>query len=149
MPKWSGHSNESKRKMDDSKKDENNPAWKGDKVKYRALHAWIGRKLGKPKICSDCGTTVAKCYEWANISGEYKRDLSDWKRLCKKCHIAFDNSCARGEDHGSSKLTEKEILEIRKIYVFGKYGYKRIAEDFNVCKNTIRKIITREIWKRT
>jgi len=23
---------------------------------------------------------------WHNISGEYKRDVSDWIRLCAKCH---------------------------------------------------------------
>jgi len=29
-------------------------------------------------------------YEWANISGEYKRDVSDYIQLCPSCHRKFD-----------------------------------------------------------
>lgn len=31
-----------------------------------------------------------KRYEWANISGEYKRDRSDWVMLCPSCHRKID-----------------------------------------------------------
>jgi hypothetical protein len=68
-----------------------NPIWKGDNVGYAALHNWIERKLGKPRICSHCETTTAKKYEWANKSGKYLRDINDYTRLCVKCHQAFDN----------------------------------------------------------
>src|SRR4051812_22800066 len=61
------------------------PGWKGEDAGYVAKHAWVQRQLGKPSLCADCGTTDAKRYEWANISGEYKRDLDDWKRLCTRC----------------------------------------------------------------
>ncbi|MCK5547630.1 MAG: hypothetical protein KAI64_01350 [Thermoplasmata archaeon] len=62
------------------------PRWKGDNVGYSALHAWIRRELGTPPMCSRCGSTKAKRYEWSNISKEYKRDLDDWERLCISCH---------------------------------------------------------------
>ena len=65
-------------------------AWKGDKVGYFALHDWIRRRLGKPRKCEECGTENAKKFEWANISREYKRNLSDWQRLCGKCHMKYD-----------------------------------------------------------
>lgn len=68
----------------------NNYAWKGNKVSYFGLHAWISRELGKPSKCSNCGATKGR-FEWANISREYKRELSDWARLCRSCHISFDN----------------------------------------------------------
>ena len=68
-----------------------NPNWKGDKVGYWGLHAWVYRLLGKPMFCSLCKTTKARKYEWANISQLYKRDILDWIRLCSKCHINFDN----------------------------------------------------------
>lgn len=29
-------------------------------------------------------------YEWANISGEYKRELSDYESLCVSCHRIKD-----------------------------------------------------------
>ena len=70
----------------------NNWKWRGDKVGYMALHSWVTRQLGDPKECEECGSKTAKKYEWANISKEYKRDLQDWKRLCSKCHFAFDGN---------------------------------------------------------
>jgi hypothetical protein len=68
----------------------NHVFWKGDNVGYIALHAWVARQLGKPKHCSYCHTETAKKFEWANISGCYKREISDWVRLCTKCHRLFD-----------------------------------------------------------
>lgn len=57
---------------------------------YRALHRWVEYHLGKPKRCDNCADTSDRMYDWANISGEYKRDLSDWKRLCRPCHMKMD-----------------------------------------------------------
>lgn len=53
---------------------------------YRALHAWVAKHLGKPQKCDVCGTTEKKRYHWANISQEYKKDLSDWRRMCVVFH---------------------------------------------------------------
>lgn len=69
---------------------EKNYGWKGDKVGYTGLHQWVRRNLGKPLKCEHCGTTEAKKFEWANKSGEYKRTLEDWLRLCTKCHRRYD-----------------------------------------------------------
>lgn len=70
---------------------EKHPFWKGDRVSYSGLHYWLSRRLGKPRVCDRCGTTIAKKYEWANISGKYKRDITDWSRMCTRCHRIFDN----------------------------------------------------------
>lgn len=77
-------------------KGESHYAWKGDKVGYRALHSWIERKLGKPNFCEDCrnGKLNSRRYNWANISGKYLRNINDWRRLCVKCHKAFDKKRA-------------------------------------------------------
>jgi len=64
--------------------------WKGDKVGYSALHEWLRLRLGNPKVCDRCPDLKAKRYEWANISGKYKRILSDWERLCVRCHRKKD-----------------------------------------------------------
>ena len=70
---------------------EKNPNWKGDNVSYRGLHLWVESKLGKPKHCAICqNTDERKVYHWANVSKTYKRDLSDWIRLCVSCHSLFD-----------------------------------------------------------
>lgn len=64
--------------------------WKGDNVGYWGIHDWIRKELGRPMHCALCQSVTAKKYEWANISHLYKRELSDWVRLCTKCHIAYD-----------------------------------------------------------
>lgn len=58
---------------------------------YKALHDWVRRHRGTPSLCEVCGTTTAKTYHWANLSQEYKRDLSDWRRLCPTCHMRENN----------------------------------------------------------
>lgn len=71
--------------------------WKGDRsVDYTTIHQWVYRLLGKPSHCEERGTTTGKRFEWANLSGEYKRDLSDWKRLCSPCHHKLDKIAERG-----------------------------------------------------
>jgi hypothetical protein len=71
-----------------------NYAWKGDKVSYRSLHLWIYYHKGHPSTCEHCKKTSLKAQEihWASLSGEYKRDLNDWIRLCVKCHRKLDKN---------------------------------------------------------
>jgi hypothetical protein len=70
---------------------ENSATWKGDEVSYRNLHRWVERLLGKPNRCVFCGKiATGRRIHWANKSGEYRRILSDWLRLCSTCHGAYD-----------------------------------------------------------
>ncbi len=73
---------------------------------YRGVHNWVERKLGKPKTCSECEDNTKTYYEWANISGNYLRELSDWKRLCASCHRKYDyipkTSCVRGHEYNEA-----------------------------------------------
>lgn len=72
--------------------------WKGDDVGYNALHAWVAKNLGKPNLCSSCNfsSSNSRQFHWSNISGKYMRDLSDWRRLCVKCHVRVDDIHSRG-----------------------------------------------------
>lgn len=72
------------------KKGSDASGWKGDAVGLNALHTWVSKNLGKPRKCQKCGTTTAKQFDWANKSRNYKRDLSDWIRLCRSCHSKYD-----------------------------------------------------------
>jgi hypothetical protein len=66
----------------------NNPSWKGENVGYHGIHKWARRHLPKPDLCPICKLISPK--DIANLSGKYKRDLSDWQWMCKKCHIRYD-----------------------------------------------------------
>mgnify|MGYP001605608358 CR=1 FL=1 len=91
------HSAETIIRFSEQKTGEKNPMWKGDKVKIRALHNWVARRLGKPTTCEHCGrinllnTKERNIIHWANKSRMYLRDLNDWLRLCVWCHKKYDS----------------------------------------------------------
>lgn len=83
------HSEETKLKMSRAKiglRAEETNRWRGSLAKYRALHMWVVSRLGKANFCSKDKNHKSSIYDWANISGEYKRDLNDWWSLCRKCN---------------------------------------------------------------
>jgi len=66
-----------------------NNKWKGSEVGYFGLHSWVQRHKGRAKKCEYCGSTTL--VDWANKSFKYKRVLSDWLELCRKCHREYDS----------------------------------------------------------
>ncbi len=75
--------------------------WKGIKATYRSIHEWIQKQLGTPETCEKCKKTNLKAQQihWANKSGQYKRILTDWIRLCVKCHKALDKNRKTIKNH--------------------------------------------------
>lgn len=54
---------------------------------------------------------------------------------------------SRGEAHGGSKLTRRDVRQIRKLYKTGDHTQADLAEMFGVAKPTIGHITRRETWK--
>lgn len=52
-----------------------------------------------------------------------------------------------GENHKSSKLTWKQVDEIRNKYKKNTYGYKALAQEYNVTPPNIKSIIENKTWK--
>lgn len=52
----------------------------------------------------------------------------------------------KGEKHPSAKLTQSEVLEIRRLYAAGGVGYPRLARMFGVTKTTIEALIKKRTW---
>lgn len=52
-----------------------------------------------------------------------------------------------GERNSAAKLTDEMVREIRKKYVKGVYGYKRLAKEYGVCDGGIVKVVRGLIWK--
>jgi hypothetical protein len=65
-----------------------------DDAGYRAIHYWLCRNHPKTGVCEECGrevgTTKGQGTEYANISGEYRRDRVDYRELCVPCHRIWD-----------------------------------------------------------
>jgi len=53
----------------------------------------------------------------------------------------------KGEEIGTAKLTEKEVLQIRSKFIPRVYGRKKLASEYNVKPCTIKDIVLRRSWK--
>lgn len=101
---------------------------------YNCVHFWIKKELGKANLCEQCGS-IEKI-QWANKSGNYKRELNDWIQLCILCHRKYD---------GITKLTKKQSTEIKFRYHILGFKQKILAKLFKVDQGTISNIINNKI----
>jgi len=76
--------------------------------------------------------------------GATKEQRSEWGRLG-----GFATPPQKGEKNGGSKLTEQDVLNIRKQYTpyCRTYGSTALAQKFGVDTTTIWQIVTRKTWK--
>lgn len=57
---------------------------------YSSIHKWVRQWAVDPGCCEQCEST--EDLQWSNKSGDYLRDLSDWQRLCRRCHFRYDRA---------------------------------------------------------
>jgi hypothetical protein len=152
MGKGHKQTKEHKKKIGNAVKGKNNGLWKGDNVKYDGVHAWIRRHKLKPLLCEDCKKTPPK--DLANISGEYKRDLNDYKWLCRRCHMIEDKRLnnfrtmprTKGSLHGMAILNEDKVRKIKTLLLITD-KLTPIAEKFDVSSAVISQIKRGINWK--
>lgn len=98
----------------------------------------------------------------------FKGDLVDGLFVCHTCdnptcvnpdHLFLGSSLAniadciikgrntKGEKHGSHKLTENDVREMRRLYATGKHTQKSLAERYGIDRPYTTKIINRRQWK--
>jgi len=54
---------------------------------------------------------------------------------------------SKGEAHGLAKLSDEDVIGMRKLYATGKYTQAELGEMFGVSESNIGLIVRREIWK--
>jgi len=72
--------------------------------------------------------------------------LSEGTRADNRADTVLKSRQARGERHARARLTEEEVLEIRRLYPEGGHTYKSLGKQFGVATTTIQGIIERKIW---
>jgi len=72
--------------------------------------------------------------------------LTEGTRAENRADTVLKNRHAYGERHARSKLTEQDVVEIRRLYKEGGHTYKSLGKDFRVATTTIQGIIERKIW---
>ena len=97
-------------------------------VPYKTLHNRVRRLYGRPSLCEVCGTTEAKRFEWANVTGVYAIGRENWARMCTSCHSRFDftaehaKALTRKEVADSPATLERKRKAMRKVWREGRHS---------------------------
>lgn len=128
--------NKGKKYSSPKMKGDKNPNWKGNKVKYVALHQWIRNRKPKPKLCEKCKKN--KPIDLANISQKYLRDIKDFMWVCRRCHMIMDNRLKDFIQISKSRKNKK----FEEIY--GKEKAKSIKIRMGKSQRGLKKPFTKE-----
>lgn len=83
-----------------------------------------------------------------NMSKSHKGLLAGEKNpFYGKKHTKEVKKKISGENSVHSKLTKKEVIEIRQKYDTGKYTHQELANEYKVSRRNINSIINRVSWK--
>ena len=78
---------------------------------------------------------------WLGTRAENQRDMTDKGR-----GRPGGAEGPRGEKNGNSKLTKKQVREIRRLYATGEYPQAALAEQFCVGQTRVSYIVNRKSW---
>lgn len=130
-PKGFKHSEETKEKI--------RQKLKGKKMSEETKNKMSISRIGHPfwgkkdYIMSDkAKENIRQGINEKRYTEEYAQKLSDTKK---------------GTKNHQSKLTEKQVIEIRNLHKTGQWSHQAIADRYNVKRPTISDIINKRTWK--
>lgn len=114
-------------------------------------------KMGAPNRGKKLSPEHIESIRWhgKNMSQETRDKISEagkgrpspFKGIKNPKHSEFMMGKNAGEDNLTSKLTNKEVLEIREIYSKKILSAKKIGVMFGICKSNVLNIVNRRTWK--
>jgi hypothetical protein len=93
-------------------------------------------------VCHDCpGGDVPACCNPSHLflgdATANNRDTGNKGRRNDPC----------GEDRNTAKVNEETVRLIRRKYIKGVYGFKRIADELNLSHSLVHDIVRRKTWR--
>ena len=125
----------------------------------RPLNKWGYGRYRMGKLQAMAHRVAYQLQTGKNIDGFVAMHTCDNPSCCNPNHLVIGthadnqndkykkNRQAKGETNGQSILTEEQVIEARKLYVETKTTYKKLAEKYGVCKDTMQKAIRGIYWK--
>lgn len=97
------------------------------------------------KVCHSCDVKgcVNPNHLWLGTQTDNMRDCKKKGRL----YYQRPESRKRGEEHGSSKLTDAHIRAIRYMYATGYFTHEEISDHFRISETEIRNIVDNKVWR--
>ncbi|QTN04664.1 hypothetical protein GTN27_15695 [Ochrobactrum sp. EEELCW01] len=128
--------------------------WQGakDSLGYGRFHIGISRNAAmlahrvafgiatgdEPEaVCHHCDNP--SCCNPSHLFGGTRADNN--LDMARKGRCAEEKPSLEGENHPQSKLTNADVLEIRRIYADGGITQRQLAAQFGVCQRSINKAV--------
>lgn len=140
--------------------DQNSGCWLWQKYKNEAGYGLIGDN----NFSEQHGTIIAHRLSFIAFKGHIEDGLFV-RHQCRNRHcvdpdhleigtpqdnsddMVKDDTQAKGSACGNSKLTEEQVLEMRRIYNTTKISFRKLAKQFDVDPSNVSCIIKRITWK--
>lgn len=117
--------------------------WGAHRISYIIKHGSIPFKLCVLHNC-DIMHCVNPDHLWVGTHTDNMRDAAKKGRQHFQLHPENNR---HGEDSNFAKLTEGQVLEIRRRYIPRKVTMETLGKEFGVCFQHIDSIVRREVWK--
>ena len=91
-------------------------------------------------VCHSCDNPT--CCNPAHLFGGTRADNN--RDMLRKGRYSIVKP--KGEAHGSAKLTDALVREIRDTYILGNTTQYELADRYGVCQRTINKVVRRMGW---
>lgn len=117
-------------------------SWRGTLVRKLVHHLVLEQFEGCRPYGLDC------CHRDGNPANNRLGNLRWDTRRANEADKVRHGTRARGERHGKSKLTEKMVRKIRKLYRAGKgnFGYKKVAAIVGCHFATVAQVVKGKTW---
>jgi len=115
------------------------------KSAHRAVYEMFVQEINKRLlVCHICDNKLCVCPDHLYL-GTHKQNTKD---AIDRGLLRHDLKISpKGESHVFSKLTEKDVLEIRKKYIPKVYSQRKLANEFGISYSNIQRILKRKAWK--
>ena len=143
-------------------------AYVGDQ-KREYQRKWIAKRrmdwIKKNGPCVDCGTwddlevdhnnadskafNVSQLWSLSKTNPRRIEELEKCVVRCVNCHLfktVKQHERSHGYKHYLSKLTEHEVVLIRRLFSTGRYTKRGLARKFNIDEKNVRLILTYKAW---
>ena len=114
-----------------------------------AIHQRIWYHRGKA-VAHECADCDKQARDWSWIHDTDPEDIYNYVPRCRGCHNVYDGKVPPigfGEQSSASKLSESDVVDIKRMLAEGKFTQKDIAYIFKVSQSTITNINVGKVWE--
>lgn len=121
------------------------------RVTLRGEDRWLSLNIGSVMLLTFVGPRPAG-YDCCHWDGDYRNNhLTNLRWGTRKENVQDSirhGTKARGERHGSARLTEADVVEMRRRWAAGKRAsLKCLAAEYGVDKHTVFDCVHSNTWK--